>query len=210
MALGNDSDLLWARKLRKQEDLVASREMLDRDSVGQNTTLRAYLLQTLGAALDAETRELLTTYLTKDPAAPVRSMAAQALGRIGSSWAVPQLIDALTDQEKTVREAAALSLGTIGDPVAVHALCDVLSADESAMTRSGAAVALGRIGDPAATRTLMMALNDEHLIVRRDAVRSLARLGGGEEVRQAVREMARSVRNTLIWPSVRNAMKQLS
>lgn len=209
MAFDGNSDLLWARQLRKQGDLATSREMLGANA-DHDTTLRSYLLQTLGDARDADTRELLAEYLAEDPEVPVRSMAAQSLGRMGSSWAVPPLLNALTDEAATVREAAALSLGAIGDPKAVHALCELLGADASAMTRAGAAVALGEIGDPAATAALVAALDDDRLIVRRDAVVALTRAGRGGEARQALERTARSVRNVLIHRRIKRAIRELS
>lgn len=205
-----NSDVLWARKLRKRGDLEASRRMLAGEGAAHDTYLRAYLVQTLGLARDPAAREELVPYLLDDPEGPVRGMAAQALGHIGSSWAVPQLIEALADGDKSVREAAALSLGTIGDPRAVGPLSTAVVSEEETMARAGAAVALGRIRDPAATGPLIAALKDNRLVVRRDAVGALAQAGRGEAARQALREAGRSIRNVVILPKIRHAIRKLS
>lgn len=210
MASRKDADLLWARKLRKRGDVATSRAMLEAGPASKDSHLRAYLVRTLGLASDAETRDMLCTYLLNDPEGVVRSMSAQALGQVGSSWAVPALTKALTDRERWVREAAALALGAIGDPRAVRPLCIALEEDDYSMVRAAAADALGKIGDPAATGSLIAALNDERLMVRRDAVRALPRVGGGDEVRLALESMTHSFANLLIWPSVRKAIRRLS
>ncbi len=207
MALGRDADILWAKKLRKQGDIAASRAMLDAGPAGQDKHLRAYLVRTLGLSTDAETRELLSTYLLEDPEEVVRGMAAQALGQVKSSWAVPQLILALSDENRPVRESAALALGSIGDPRAVRALCETLTSDDSAMVRASAADSLGEIGDQAARDPLVAALGDRRLLVRRSAVLAIALTGSNRDAEQSLRQMRKRLRNLLIWPAIARALR---
>lgn len=62
-------------------------------------------------------RELLTD---SDPTA--RWKGAEALGRLGDSRAVDDLIAALQDEDRLVRKKAVWALGSIGDPRAIPPL----------------------------------------------------------------------------------------
>lgn len=209
MGLTKDADILWARRLRKRGDIAATRAMLDAGPADKDEILRAYLVRTLGLSTDVEMTELVSKYLLEDPEGVVRSMAAQALGQLKSSWAVPQLIQALSDTDRSVREAAALALGAIGDPHAVRALSEILARDESAMVRSSAADSLGEIGDQAARDPLVDALNDKRLLVRRSAVLAIIRTGGERDAERPLRQMKRGLRNLLIWPAISRALRTL-
>ena len=63
-----------------------------------------------------------------DPSPAVQKAAADALGKIGESEAVPSLIKVLINRTKSlpVRQAAAGALGKIGDPRALQPLNNVL------------------------------------------------------------------------------------
>ena len=77
---------------------------------------------------------------------PAQQEAVAALSRLGPR-AVPELINALKDDDWQIRNQAAVVLGTIGPEAkaAVPALIDVLG-EEDKYFRSHAAVALGKIG----------------------------------------------------------------
>jgi HEAT repeat protein len=77
-------------------------------------------LARLGSAARASTGSL-RQLLSRDPDWRVRAAAAKALGRIEGPGAVPDLIEALADDEQEVRNAAAEALGDIG-PAAREAL----------------------------------------------------------------------------------------
>src|SRR5262245_6283433 len=77
---------------------------------------------------------------------PAQQEAVEALSRLGQA-AVPELIEALKDDDWQVRNQAAEVLGVIGPDAkaAVPALIDVLQ-EEDKYFRSHGAVALGKIG----------------------------------------------------------------
>jgi HEAT repeat protein len=109
----------------------------------------------------------------KHPLRDVRSAAAEALGEIGDSMAVPALIEALNDDPMgSVRSTAAKALGSIKDPSAVHALVKALK-DPVGSVRAAAAKALGGIQDPVAAPALIETLNDNYEQVLRAVASSL-------------------------------------
>ncbi len=80
-------------------------------------------------------------------------LAAEKLGTLKDSSAVPALIKALHNRPDDIRAAAARSLGTIGSPVAIPALAALLG-DYNSSVAYAAADALGRIGGDAAVPPL--------------------------------------------------------
>ena len=89
----------------------------------------------------------------------LREEAAQALGQLGDSRAIPALINALEwKYDSYLHSCAAEALGEIGDPVAVPGLIVALT-DGHARVKGHAAQALGRIGDPRAIRPLVSVLH---------------------------------------------------
>ena len=106
----------------------------------------------------------------------VRRSAAEALGKIKSSHAVPALIKVLTDEESDVRKSAVEALGKIGSERAVNALIYVLDDDDSDNRRIAAEV-LGKIGNETAVKDLITALDDEDLDVRKTAAKALGEIG---------------------------------
>lgn len=106
--------------------------------------------------LDADTPEL-------------RMAAANALGRLEVSDAVPELTDAFADADPRVRLRAARACGTIADPRATNALVDLLSGQPGEVRRA-AANALGDIGNKKALAALLAQYDDPNAAVRRIAV----------------------------------------
>jgi len=86
----------------------------------------------------------------------IRSSAAEALGRLRASAAVPLLVRHLKDSDETVRRSSAAALTEIGSE-AIPGLVEALS-DPSERTLRLAAEALGRIGDPQAVGPLLATL----------------------------------------------------
>jgi len=109
----------------------------------------------------------------------VQKDAVQALRRIGAP-AVPELIQALQNENWRLRNQAAVALGTIGAEArdAIPALTGLLGAQDKYI-RSNAAVALGRIGREASTAVpaLTEALKDKDEDVRGEAAAALGRMG---------------------------------
>ncbi len=132
-------------------------------------------------------------------------VAAQALGKIGSSLAVPYLIKLLSNTEvPNAREVAATTLGEIGDEAAVPALIESLNDERVSCLRNSlkerqqelyrdielramntgeyflrekSARALGKIGSPAAEKALLDALNNSDSYISEEVAYALAEIG---------------------------------
>jgi HEAT repeat protein len=119
---------------------------------------------------------LLISYL-KEKDEGVRSGAAEALGKIGDSRAVPPLIEALKDTPQ-VRRIAIGAIALIANPSGEAALTQAIkNPDDDNEARAQAAAGLGKIATPSAVRTLIETLNDDDLKLRSAAVAALARAG---------------------------------
>src|SRR5258708_18393569 len=90
--------------------------------------------QALGDLGDNRAIEALGELIVKDKDENVRSVAAVAMGKIGSPDGVPSLIVALQDNRARVRGAAAQALGDIGDGRAIEGLI-TLAQDGDKMIR---------------------------------------------------------------------------
>src|SRR4029079_17274076 len=75
----------------------------------------------------------------------VRVQAALVLGRLGDHSAVPSLIRALDDQNKTVRAIAAQALGQLADHIAADPLRALLKKEGDPFVRTQAEKALALI-----------------------------------------------------------------
>ncbi len=139
-------------------------------------------------------QELLT-----DRQAEVRLSAARTLVRMGptAAAATADLIVALHDESWEVRGSAAEALGNIGSE-AHSAVADLqgLLDDEQAPVREAAAVACGKIGPKAAPAVpdLTRLLEDEKGSVRKAAVVALGRIGPA--ARTAVPALTESLRDS--------------
>lgn len=79
--------------------------------------------------------------------AEMSRIAAEKLGEIGSSVAVPELINAMHGRTMFVAASAAKALGNIGDKSAVDALIKSLADKrQDVVVRTAAAESLGQIG----------------------------------------------------------------
>jgi len=76
-----------------------------------------------------------------------RCLAAQALGHVGASDAVPPLIDALLDEDEDVRTDAAEALATLADPRASRQLFDNLLGDPCMEVKVAAIEMLAKLQD---------------------------------------------------------------
>jgi HEAT repeat protein len=132
---------------------------------------------------DSKSSVSALTMALGDPAAGVRSCAAQTVGDFGAAAesAVPDLIRLLADTDEDVRMFAVSSLGSIGHEIGPRAqtvapaLCKML-ADPAESVRWEAADALGCLG-PHAIPALIRTLGDPAADVRRQAATTLGQIG---------------------------------
>ncbi len=152
----------------------------------------AFALGKCGIAAAGRINDLIAALEDSDEG--VREAAAFALGELGplAESATPALGKLLqNDPTPVARRGAACALGMIGrgaeegGEVLRHAL-----ADRDPRVRQNAAWALGQLGRPAVAKSvseLRKLLHDVDLLVRRDAVQSLAM--GGEDARAAADDL---------------------
>ncbi len=113
---------------------------------------------------EAAVAPLSAMLLRGDPA--MVSVAAEALGRIGSPDATQALLTALADAQMSTRRHTALSAFEAMGESAVAPLQQMLASSPDAPARGNAAEALGWIGSPSATAALVQALGDSDSAVR--------------------------------------------
>ncbi|NKB65672.1 MAG: hypothetical protein GKR89_01305 [Candidatus Latescibacteria bacterium] len=106
------------------------------------------------------------------------SNAALALGAIGDSTAVPQLVGLLGD--KAASFSAARALGGIGGAAALAGLVEALAGSDRG-ARAGAVKALRQMGQVEAAPALVRALQDPVTGVRTEAAQALGELGPAAE-----------------------------
>ena len=133
-----------------------------------------------------------------DENAEVRKAAAQSLGKLKDSRAIPGLIGALKDRDPRVRAAAAESLAEFEDPRAISPLADLLS-DESTDVKQSALDALSHFDDNLPAAPILRLLNDPDADVRHNA----AHLAGKLRDRSATGALAKLVGDPS--PDVRQA-----
>ena len=103
----------------------------------------------------------------------IRSLAAEALGGMGSEKSITALIKALKDENVAVRYAAATALSGRNEPRVVEALIGA-TRDEDKFVRASAAYALGTTGAAVALKALMKCAEDENEVVRFSAVKAIS------------------------------------
>ncbi|PWR76059.1 HEAT repeat domain-containing protein [Methanospirillum stamsii] len=111
----------------------------------------------------------------------VRRNAVEALGRTGAIKAVHPLMKVLADDDRYVRETAAEALGHLGD-IAIPELIQGLS-DKDWRIRVGTLVALRvTTGTISSLDLILETLSDESYYVRREAVKTIGRIGNSSIV----------------------------
>jgi HEAT repeat protein len=131
------------------------------------------------------------------------SVAAEALGRIGSHTAMDALLTALADPAPTARwHAAMAAIERVGEP-AVAPLVALLDSKD-AFVRRNAVKALGWVGSPSATQHLVGVLGkDREAAVREQAAWALGEIGDPAArralERAQLRDPATRVRDEAAW-----------
>ncbi|MFA4859429.1 HEAT repeat domain-containing protein [Methanoregula sp.] len=110
----------------------------------------------------------------------IRQYVAYLLGKAKNPRAIPPLIAALGDFDKSVREQATLALSAIGQ--AAIAPLSAAMKEPKWETRYRAAEALGRIADEKAVKPLIQGLNDNRDHVRYMAAKGLRELGDSNAI----------------------------
>jgi hypothetical protein len=105
----------------------------------------------------------------------IRRDAAEALGNIGSIKGIKPLMISLADDDRYVREASAEALGHIGKG-ALPSLVQGLT-NEDWRVRAGSLIALRVYPDMQELDPVIRILPDQSVYVRREAVKTLGRIG---------------------------------
>ena len=110
-----------------------------------------------------------------DENAEVRKAAAQSLGKLKDSRAIPGLIGALKDRDPRVRAAAAESLAEFEDSRAIAPLADLLN-DQSTEVKQSALEALSHFEDNLPSAPIVRLLSDADADVRQNAAHLAGKL----------------------------------
>ncbi len=129
------------------------------------------LLYTATADLARELIALLSVHGN----AGLRNSVVEVLQTFGSS-VLPQLFEALQDNDPGVRKFIVDILGGIGDPSSVAKLVLVLH-DEDSNVAAAAAESLGLIGDEQAVPDLLNALDRDEFLLRYAILKALVKIG---------------------------------
>lgn len=135
------------------------------------------------------------------PIPELRMAAANALGELGESDAVPKLAERFDDPDARVRARAARACGTIEDARATGPLESLLTDPVAGVRREGAE-ALGRIGNRQALSALLDLYDDEDERVRRIAVGAFGNFDNDRPVDhlvEALGDPAPAVRRTAVY-----------
>lgn len=167
-------DLVAAGDTGMADQLLAAQESAEFDSHQQ-----ALFTRLIGRTADPRQVESFISMLASGDQV-LRAAAADALGWIGDTRAVPPLLAILQrpDDHEAVREIAAEALGKLGDRAAVQPLIDALS-DSSDWLRRAAAQSLGELGDHRAVEPLSALMADKSTMVQDAAFEALKRLSTG-------------------------------
>jgi hypothetical protein len=124
--------------------------------------------------------------LRDDEDATVRASAAEAIGELGESSAVPSLVAALVDRDAAVRTFAASSLGLLQEEASVPHLRTALENEMSPAVALNIRLALARLGDNAEFASIA------------DQILACARFGLGLQAINAVRDFAERPERALL------------
>lgn len=150
--------------------------------------LKCEIANTLGLSKNSScVLPLLYVLNNKNENYKLRLACAEALGRIGSSYAVTPLIDVVTDDEEKslyLKESAAKALGMLGDMRAIEPLANILESKNGLFSRFTflkeriieTLGRLGQYGDEKSIKALKNALDDESICIRIGAIEALSEI----------------------------------
>ena len=101
-----------------------------------------------------------------------RSAAAQVLGNISTTNALPVLLDKLKDSDSQVRKQVVLTISTIDDPIVLPYISGMTS-DTDWEVREAALVSLSKHSDKITVEPFIRCIKDKNEWVRLTAIRSL-------------------------------------
>jgi len=145
-----------------------------------------------------------------DPEGDVRSAAVRALAAVKGQEAAALMRPYLQDADPALVVTAASALSNSSDPADVSAASDAFRAliddsrEQRASTRAEVARALGRVANPAFRPLLVPLMFDADIDVARDAIKSAARLGGGDYL--YVTPLVSLLRNRLLKGAARDVL----
>lgn len=146
---------------------------LTRAADSPDPDVRKFILDILGDIGDRQATPLLLRLLQTDAETNVRAAAAENLGKIRDTSAVPFMVNALSSPDLLVQFSLLDALGRIGCAIPVAGLVDL---GENRLLRKPLFDALGRIGDEAAVTLLVAGLHDPMRNVREAAILALENL----------------------------------
>lgn len=133
---------------------------------------------------------LLNSMNNKNEHYRVRLACADALGRVGSSYAVPSLLNLVQDDEEKsiyLKESATFALGTIGDTTAIDPLISLLESKHAfwgkfAFLKEKIVEALGKLNvkNNKVLNALKNSLSDSSPMVRINAIEAIMNSGDEE------------------------------
>ena len=154
----------------------------------EKTKLRCEIANTMGKSKNQTcVMPLLYVLNDKNENYKLRLACADALGRIGSSYAVTPLINLVSDDEEKsmyLRESAAKALGMLGDIRAIAPLANIIESKNGLFDRFTflkeriveSLGKLGKYGDEKSIHALKTALEDDVPCVRIGAIEALSEI----------------------------------
>ena len=145
-----------------------------------------------------------------DAEGEVRSAAVRALAAVKGEEAAALMRPYLDDADPALVVTAASALSSSADPADVSAAADAFrtliddSREQRASTRAEVARALGRVANPEFRPLLVPLMFDTDIDVARDAIKSAARLGGGDYL--YVTPLVSLLRNRLLKGAAREVL----
>jgi HEAT repeat protein len=189
---------------QEEEGQVAAAAIDGLDQQGQDA-LEQLLIEVANVDLDADAADWVKAKAfvraLEADVPELRMAAANALGELDQSDAVPKLTEAFGDPDPRVRARAARAAGQIADPRATDPLETLLS-DPRAVVRREAADAMGNIGNRQALQALLALYQDDDERVRRIAVGAFGHFDNDRPVEHlidALDDPSAAVRRTAVY-----------
>jgi HEAT repeat protein len=160
-------------------DKAAAFELVQLVIADSNTRVRyaaVSLIDTIGDVDPAKSLEILRSCLA-DPEYDVKSAAADALGGLQLTAAIPELVDLYHDTSEWLLQLSIVAaLGSMPDPRSLQLFSESIGS-EVELVRMTTVQAIGEMADPAGVEILQQAIadSDDHIRVR--VAEALGRIG---------------------------------